>query len=215
MLSFVWSIYLIVVISLSVLIFLQKGEDAVGMNQSKFMTPRAMSTLLTKLTYFLYGAFILLSLLIGIMIKKQKIALNKELGVEIDQLSVRDDIQQDSDADFDADAYAFEVNESDNGAKNDQVDDSSDQVSGDTQFYSEEADYRDLHRRRDSSQQDNNDVKDDVTQSEEQNKDEVVQNENGVAQDESDESRDESVGAETVQLIDQEQDSNLSEDSKK
>ncbi|QEK38790.1 preprotein translocase subunit SecG [Candidatus Cytomitobacter primus] len=82
MLSFIWSIYLVVVLSLSILIFLQKGEDSVSMSQSQFMTPRAMSTFLTKSTYTLYVIFISLCLIIGIMIKKEKIALNKEFSSE-------------------------------------------------------------------------------------------------------------------------------------
>ena len=85
----IWSFYLFVVVVLSSIIFLQKGEDAVSVNQpSKFMTPRAMSNFLSKSTYFLYFLFIGLSMVIGIVIKKEKESLKRVLSKqETEQIS--------------------------------------------------------------------------------------------------------------------------------
>ncbi len=80
MLTFIWVSYLVVVLIMSGLVFLQKGEDSVSFSQSKFMTPRAMSNFLTKSTYIVIFIFITLCLLIGILLKKEKIRLNKELA---------------------------------------------------------------------------------------------------------------------------------------
>ncbi|QEK38256.1 preprotein translocase subunit SecG [Candidatus Cytomitobacter indipagum] len=125
MLSVVWSIYLVVVLSLSILVFLQKGEDAVSMSQSKFMTPRAMSTFLTKLTYFLYGMFVFLCLVIGIMIKKQKIALNKEFETET---SVKVESNAAEISEYPSKSEEKDESDSDEGKNSDSEDDSSGQI---------------------------------------------------------------------------------------
>ncbi|USO00896.1 MAG: preprotein translocase subunit SecG [Alphaproteobacteria bacterium] len=141
MLVFVWAIYLAVVISICILVLLQKGEDVVGSSQaSKFMAPRAMSNFLSKTTYVLYFLFVALSILIGILLVKKKEHMIQKVDSqqEIVQQDINNElVEEDGLSDADQSESAEEIQ---NSGKDAPQQDQEDSDGSDAEFIDQSTD---------------------------------------------------------------------------